>query len=213
MELGLVVFFPPLLTLLGVRLAFTEAFLELLYKGVNLPPDPMPYELRLSVAKLGLRSVLSEEGMREFKNSGLFNYREVKHMEDVKNLLKVSFGLLYVGLPAWLLGLAVLKDLRRVGRVLFLGGLLLELLVVLVIFLSLTSYQWLFEAFHNLFFDPYSWRFREEDMLLRVYPMDLWYKATLYTALMVFVFGAVFQAVGFLLWKSGAKSVEGTHPR
>ncbi|WP_213032484.1 hypothetical protein, partial [Acinetobacter baumannii] len=73
MSLLLIVLFPILLTLLVVRLAFTDLFVEFLYKRVDLPPDPMPYELRLSIAKLGLRSVLSDSGMEEFKSSGLFN--------------------------------------------------------------------------------------------------------------------------------------------
>jgi len=86
----LIFLFPVLLTLLCVRLSFTEAFVDFLYPRVVLPPDPMPYEQRLNIAKLGLRSVLSDKGMEDFKNSGLFNYREIKHMEDVKRLRKIS---------------------------------------------------------------------------------------------------------------------------
>lgn len=88
------------------------------------------------------------------------------------------------------------------GKVLFFGALLLELFALFVFFVSLTNYEWLFVAFHNLFFDPYSWRFRDEDMLLRVYPMDFWYKATIYTTLMVFSINLVFQIIGLFLWKS-----------
>lgn len=193
--------FPLFLTLLWVRLAFTETFVEFLYHRVNLPPDPMPYELRLSIAKMGLRSVTSDAGMEEFRNSGLFNQREIKHMEDVKELLDFFFLILYVGLPLWFLGLFSLRSSKSVGKVLFFGSLLLEIFVLFVVFFSLTNYEWLFEAFHNLFFDPYSWRFREEDMLLRVYPMDFWYKATLYTALGVFSLNLFLQSIGLLLWR------------
>lgn len=192
---------PFFLTLLGVRLAFTETFLEFLYPRVDLPLDPMPYELRLSIAKMGLRSVTSDAGMEEFRNSGLFNPREIKHMEDVKGLLDFFFLILYVGLPLWFLGLFSLRNRKNVGKVLFFGSLLLEILVLSVVFFSLTNYEWLFEAFHNLFFDPYSWRFREEDMLLRVYPMDFWYKATLYTAVGVFSLNLLLQSIGLLLWR------------
>ncbi|MDW8434340.1 MAG: TIGR01906 family membrane protein [Aquificaceae bacterium] len=195
---------PVLLTLFVVRLAFTEPFLEFLYSKVDLPPDPMPYQLRLSIAKLGLESVLSDKGMENFKNSGLFNPREVKHMEDVKKLLDILFTLLYVGLPLWFWGLVFLKNYKDIGRVLFFGSLMLEVFVLFVLFLSLTNYDWLFEAFHNLVFDPYSWRFREGDMLLRVYPMDLWYKATIYSALAVFSINLLLQFMGFFMWrKSG----------
>lgn len=63
----------------------------------------MGYEERLSIAKLGLRSVLSDEGMQEFINSGLFREKEIKHMQDVKDLLSVVFKVLYLGGPIWLI--------------------------------------------------------------------------------------------------------------
>ncbi len=200
-SLLLIVLFPILLTLLVVRLAFTDLFVEFLYKRVDLPPDPMPYELRLSIAKLGLRSVLSDSGMEEFKSSGLFNEREIKHMKDVKRLLSFFFGFLYIALPIWLLGFFSLKSIKDMGKVLFFGGFLLEVFVLFVLIASAVNYDWLFTAFHNLFFDPYSWRFRDEDMLLRVYPMDFWFKATLYTALGVFLVNLFLQTLGFILWR------------
>lgn len=200
----LVISFPVLLTLFVVRLAFTETFLEFLYPRVTLPPDPMPYELRLSIAKLGLSSVLSDRGMEEFIRSGLFNYREIKHMEDVKNLLEVLFTFLYFGLPLWFAGILSLRRSKDVGKVIFFGSLLLELFVLFVIVSSITSYEWLFVAFHNVFFDPYSWRFSDEDMLLRVYPMDLWFKATIFTAGGVFLLNIFLQLIGFILWRKGS---------
>jgi hypothetical protein len=64
-------FFPFLLVFLCVRLAFTEFFVELNYRFGDLPPDRwgMGYEERLSIAKLGLRSVLSDEG-----NAGVYQF-------------------------------------------------------------------------------------------------------------------------------------------
>lgn len=204
LKVFLVAFFPFLITLLVVRLAFTETFVEFLYTRVELPPDPMPYELRLSIAKMGLRSVVSDEGMQEFKSSGLFNHREIKHMEDVKDLLSFFFNFLYVGLFLWFVGFFNLRNKKDMGKVLFFGSLLLEAFVIFVLIASAISYDWLFESFHNLFFDPYSWRFRDEDMLLRVYPMDFWFKATLYTAFGVFSLNLALQLVGFTLWRKSS---------
>lgn len=197
----LILFYPLLLTLLTARLAFTEKFVEFLYARVDLPPDPMPYELRLSIAKMGLRAVLSEKGMEEFKSSGLFNEREVRHMKDVKKLLDVFFGLLYLGLPLWIVGLLSLKRAKDMGKVLLFGAMVFEAFVIFVVVASVLNYEWLFEAFHNLFFDPYSWRFRDEDMLIRVYPMDFWFKATIYSALVAFCINLTLQAFGLYLWK------------
>ena len=38
-----------------------------------------------------------------------------------------------------------------------------EVFVLFVLIASAVNYDWLFTAFHNLFFDPYSWRFRDEE--------------------------------------------------
>ncbi|MEM1642715.1 MAG: DUF1461 domain-containing protein, partial [Desulfurococcaceae archaeon] len=120
---------------------------------------------------------------------------------DVKRLLSFFFGFLYITLPIWLLGFFSLKNRKDMGKVLFFGGFLLKVFVLFVLIASAVNYDWLFTAFHDLFFDPYSWRFRDEDMLLRVYPMDFWFKATLYTALGVFLVNLFLQTLGFILWR------------
>jgi integral membrane protein (TIGR01906 family) len=197
-------FFPFLLVFLCVRLAFTEFFVELIYRFGNLPPDQwgMSYKERLSIAKLGLRSVLSDEGMQEFIKSGLFREKEIKHMQDVKKLLSVIFKALYIGGPLWLILFFSLKDKRKAGLTLFLGATFTEILVIFVLIFSFLNYDLLFEAFHNLFFDPYSWRFLDQDMLLRVYPMEFWYNATLWVSIFALILNSFFQTLGFILWRS-----------
>jgi len=196
-------FFPFLLIFLCVRLAFTEFFVELNYRFGNLPPDRwgMDQERRLEIAKLGLRSVLSDKGMEEFISSGLFREKEIKHMQDVKRLLSVIFKVLYFGLPLWLFLFFSLRDKKKMGLVLFSGALLTEILVIFVLVFSLLNYDLLFEVFHNFFFDPYSWRFFDQDMLLRVYPMKFWYNATLWVGVFSLLLNSSFQALGLILWK------------
>ncbi|WP_029551419.1 TIGR01906 family membrane protein [Thermocrinis jamiesonii] len=196
-------FFPFLLIFLCVRLAFTEFFVELNYRFGNLPPDRwgMDQERRLEIAKLGLRSVLSDKGMEEFISSGLFREKEIKHMQDVKRLLSVIFKVLYFGLPLWLFLFFSLRDKKKMGLVLFSGALLTEILVIFVLVFSLLNYDLLFEVFHNFFFDPHSWRFFDQDMLLRVYPMKFWYNATLWVCVFSLLLNSSFQALGLILWK------------
>jgi len=178
-----VLVFPFVAVGLSVRLAFTETAVELLYRG--LPPDRwgMKEEKRLELAKLGLKAVLSEEGMREFKEARLgrrkaFREKEVRHMEDVARLLEVFFpAVFFLGL-LWLFGVSYLRD----RKVLFWSGLWSLLLLSLIALLVFVNYEKAFELFHLLLFDPYSWRFRDEDTLLRVYPMEFWFKATLLVA-------------------------------
>jgi len=196
-------FFPFLLIFLCVRLAFTEFFVELNYRFGNLPPDRwgMDQERRLEIAKLGLRSVLSDKGMEEFISSGLFREKEIKHMQDVKRLLSVIFKVLYFGLPLWLFLFFSLRDIKRMGLTLFFGSTFGEALAVFVVVFSVMNYELVFEAFHDLFFEPGSWRFLDQDMLLRVYPMEFWYNATIWVSLLAVVLNALLQALGFILWK------------
>jgi len=123
-------------------------------------------------------------------------------MQDVKDLLSVVFKALYLGGPLWLILFFSLKDKRKMGLTLLFGATLTEIFVIFVLIFSLLNYELLFEAFHNLFFDPYSWRFLDQDMLLRVYPMKFWYNATLWVSVLAFVLNSLFQALGFILWRS-----------
>ncbi|MGC8852894.1 MAG: TIGR01906 family membrane protein [Hydrogenobacter sp.] len=194
---------PLLLVLLSVRLAFTEFFVRWEYAKKDFPEDKwgLRKEVRLKIAILGLKAVLSDEGMKEFKASGFFGEREIKHMEDVKRLLSVLFPTLYVLGILWLFITLSLGSKRQIGQVLIISGTLTEALVLIVLLISLINYDWLFTTFHNYVFDPYSWRFRDDDMLLRVYPMKFWFDATIFVGILTFILSSLLQGIGFLLVK------------
>ncbi|WP_457601320.1 TIGR01906 family membrane protein [Hydrogenivirga sp.] len=170
------------------RLAFNEWFIEWEYAKADFPKDRygMEDKERKRLAKLGLRAVLSDEGMEEFKRARLpdgriaFNHREVKHMGDVKNFLSLFFPLLYLSLFLSFLALLYLRDFKLIGRTLVASSVFSLSLTTAVAVLSVTNYELAFELFHNYVFDPYSWRFRYTDTLLRIYPMKFWYDGTLF---------------------------------
>ncbi len=194
---------PAVLILLSVRLAFTEFFVRWEYAKKDFPEDKwgLRKEVRLKIAILGLKAVLSDEGMKEFKASGFFGEREIRHMEDVKRLLSVLFPTLYVLGILWLFITLSLGSKRQIGQVLIISGTLTETLVLIVLLISLINYDWLFTTFHNYVFDPYSWRFRDDDMLLRVYPMKFWFDATIFVGILTFILSSLLQGIGFLLVK------------
>lgn len=200
----LILLFPALVLLLSVRAGFTEAFVEWEYSKKDFPKDRWGLDdsIRLEIAKLGLRAVLSDKGMEDFKASGYFNPKEIKHMEDVKRILSVLFPTLYILAPLWFLLLLSLKNSRSIGWTLVLSGTFAEFLSILLLIISLTDYSWFFATFHNYMFDPYSWRFRYEDMLLRVYPMKFWFDATVFVFIFTFVISSLSQLFGFALLKS-----------
>ncbi len=173
---------------LSTRVAFMEWFIEWEYSKEDFPKDRygLDDEYRKYLAKLGLRAVLSDEGMEEFKRATLpdgrlaFNRREVKHMEDVKNLLEVAFPAVYASALLWVLSLFVLRKPRLVGNALVAGSFFSLLLAGGIGLFSYLNYDLAFELFHNYVFDPYSWRFRYTDTLLRIYPMKFWKDGTFF---------------------------------
>ncbi len=172
------------------RIAFNEWFIDWEYSKRDFPKDRyrLPDDYRKKLAKLGLRAVLSEEAMEEFKRAKLpngrpaFNPREIKHMEDVKNFLDVFFPVVYLSTLLWALALVFTGSLRNAGKALVSGSVFSLILTTAVAVFSVMNYKLAFEIFHNLLFDPYSWKFRPWDTLIRIYPLKFWYDATMLVA-------------------------------
>ena len=190
-----------------VRIAFNEWFVEWEYSKKDFPRDRygMQYQERISLAKLGLRAVLSDEAMEEFKRAKLpngrpaFNPREIKHMEDVKKILSIFFPLVYGSVFLWITALVLTGSLRNVGKALVMGSVFSLLLTTAVAVFSKTNYKLAFELFHNLLFDPYSWKFRPWDTLIRIYPLKFWYDATMLVAVLALGLCLLSLSVGLFL--------------
>ncbi len=173
---------------LPTRVAFNDWFIDWEYSKADFPKDRygLPDDHRKYLAKLGLRAVLSDEGMEEFKRARLpdgrlaFNHREIKHMEDVKNLLSVFFPLVYGATILSALALIYLRDIKLIGKALISASLFSFALAVASAIFSFINYDLAFELFHNYVFDPYSWRFSYRDTLLRIYPMKFWFDGTVF---------------------------------
>ena len=190
-----------------LRTAFSEWFIDWEYSKPDFPEDPygMDREYRKYLAKLGLRAVLSDEGMAEFRKAKLpdgrraFNPREIKHMEDVKELLSVVFPIIYLSVPLFLGSLLFTRSLATIGKVLIFGSLITLILMAAVLTFSVINYDLAFEMFHNYLFDPYSWRFQPTDTLLRIYPMKFWYDGTILVILSSIAFSLISITLGSVL--------------
>jgi len=190
-----------------VRIAFSEWFVEWEYSRTDFPPDTygLDNESRKHLALLGLRAVLSEEGMEEFRKAKLpdgrraFREKEIRHMEDVKRVLDVFFPLLYALLFLHLFLHLLLRDRIFTGWILLLSSLFSLILVAGAGTFALIDYDLAFEVFHDLFFDPDSWRFRYTDTLLRIYPMKFWFDGTVFVTVGAILLGAVSSGAGLLL--------------
>ena len=176
---------PVALTFLGLRLLLSNAFLEIEYRLPGFPEDTYGFTLedRLQWSKIALEYLLNDAellylgGLTFPDGSPLYNQRELRHMLDVKNLLRT---IMWTGYGVWLavLGLGLwaqwgdwwldyLRGLR-------LGGWLTGGLVVAIAAFAVLSFLQFFTLFHTLFFEGDSWLFLYSDTLIRLFPVRFW---------------------------------------
>ncbi|MEZ0396385.1 MAG: TIGR01906 family membrane protein [Anaerolineales bacterium] len=179
---------PPALVFLALRLLLTPVFLQIEYRLPGFPPDAygFTFEERLHYARLSLEYLLNDAditflGDLEFPSGEkVFNARELRHMADVKNVVRPA---LWVGYGAWLtlIGLGIWA--RRGGwwatyrTALRRGGWATVGLVVLIGLGAAISFSEFFVIFHALFFEGDSWLFLYSDTLIRLFPMRFWQDA------------------------------------
>ena len=131
----------------------------------------------------------------------LFNDREVAHMKDVKQLVRgvyvlASASAVYLATMA-VIGFALhrgrfVADLAK--RLAWGGGLTLVLLIVFGL-VALVGFDSVFLKFHQLSFANDFWRLDPRtDYLVRIFPQDFWFDATLWVAVRA-IFGALILTV------------------
>jgi len=199
------IFTPVVLTLTAVRLLMTPVFLQIEYNLPGFPADTYGFtkQERLYWSGIALEYLLNDAGIEFLANlrfedgTAVYNQRELRHMVDVKNVvraaLQVWYGLLVLFLAsamfAWKSGrwLDFRRALQRGGlwTLILLGGILLFVLIGFGIF---------FVAFHNVFFEPGTWTFLWSDTLIRLFPERFWRDTFLFV-------GGLAMLGGLFLWK------------
>ncbi len=176
---------PAALTLTAVRLMMTPLFLQFEYNLPGFPADLYGFtkQDRLYWSRNALDYLLNSKGIDFLKNqqfedgSLVYNQRELHHMLDVKNAIRVVLfvwyislaGLVLIGVWAWRAGWV--KEYRNsLAR----GGWLTVLLLVAILVLVLFAFGYFFVAFHNVFFQPGTWMFEYTDTLIRLFPERFW---------------------------------------
>jgi integral membrane protein (TIGR01906 family) len=201
---GLVTLSIPLMLIVGViRLLLTPAFVRFEYQLPHFPPDQYGFSAdeRLAYAQLSRRYLVTDAGidvledLRFEDGSALFNPRELRHMKDVKGVVRGAFLAGYISTFVFLFGViwAWVSDQRgRFKRSVFRGGWVTVLFLCAVLLLSVVGFQALFVIFHKVFFEGETWIFRYSDTLIRLFPMRFWRDAFL-------VFGVLTAGSGCLV--------------
>lgn len=222
---------PVALVLTAVRLLITPLFLQIEYNTPAFPQDPYGFtkEDRLYWANLALDYLLNDEGISFLADlrfpegvtvpaescifmddcTRVYNDRELRHMEDVKAVVGVALWVWYgsliglVGMAVWSwLGNWVPDYRRGLKR----GGWLTVILIGVILLLVLISFGILFVAFHNVFFEPGTWRFYFSDTLIRLFPERFWRDTFLAIGLLA---GGAGFAIGILLRERSPRKNEG----
>ncbi len=205
LRIGLIVALPFVLVLSNVRLVLHPWFPAFEYGRSGFPPDG--YGLTTSERKLHagravnylLRDVgigfLSEQRFAD--GSLLYNERELRHMQDVK---EVVVGVLWIWRTAAILvllagGVLACQPATRpllwtgVGA----GAAIVVLLLAVILVYVLLNFNSFFTNFHQVFFERGSWMFSYSDTLIRLFPLRFWSDV-------VMIIGGASLLEGLLLW-------------
>lgn len=191
---------PFLLVAASVRLLLSHEFLRLEYQRPGFPADPYGFSTQDRIEygilaidflfQAGDSSALAAQRIPRQKcwqpaddaeDCRLFNANELRHLEDVRQIVTFIFALAAIGgivvatvaYAAWSRP-GFPPELRRgfrAGAGVTLAG-ILALAVVAV-----AAWDSAFDRFHELFFAAGTWRFPYSDSLIRLYPEQLFVDA------------------------------------
>ncbi len=176
---------PVALVLSAMRLVMVPQFLHFEYGAPGFPPDMYGFSIeeRIYWAEIALDYLLNDEDISflsqlKFQDGrAVYNARELHHMEDVKNVVRLALSVWYVSLTFLVVTalLALLGNKVEAYRLaLIRGGWLTALLLGSIILFVLLSFNIFFVAFHNVFFEPGTWMFDYSDTLIRLFPERFW---------------------------------------
>lgn len=161
-------------------------FAHFQYALPGFPDDPfgLAGADRSSLASTGIRSIwpvgpgtdlLVDARLPD--GSAAFGPVEIRHMEDVRGLVRACFALWLLSLLAG--GAAILR-LRSTGRAeavtrsLKAGAAVTVAAMAVVGLAMLVAFDAVFDGFHEVFFEPGTWQFSDDETLRRLYPDAFW---------------------------------------
>jgi integral membrane protein (TIGR01906 family) len=170
------------------------------YRLPGFPDDSygFTFDERLHWANISKQYVLNRDDINfladQKLNDGtpLYNQRELRHMYDVKVVLRGAILFLY-GSVLFILTCGYWS--RRTDRwqdfklAISRGGwLTVGLIFFILVYLAL-NFNALFTNFHKIFFEGDSWLFKYSDTLIRLFPIRFWRDAFIWIGAMALLAG------------------------
>ncbi len=203
----LIILLIPIFIISGTaRLLATDPYLAFEYGKTSFPPDSFGYtqQERFELASSNIhyvRAHLPGDALATQTLSGapVYNQREVIHMVDVRAVFQAVFRVWQVTLILiLLLGFILRRSGERttLASAIQSGGLLTSGIILSIALLAIFAWQFWFEMFHLFFFDPGSWLFSYSDTLIRLFPVEFWFDATLTISVLSLAGGLLFALIG-----------------
>ena len=124
----------------------------------------------------------------------LFNSKEIAHMKDVKNLVRAVYILALVSV-IYLSSMTLFGFIKQgrlftlaIAKRLAIGGGLTMAMLILFSLVAVIGFDSLFIKFHEISFANDFWRLNPRtDYLVRIFPNNFWFDATVWVALRAIV--------------------------
>lgn len=180
---------PFLIALVSIRLVMSPLFLQIEYPRPDFPEDDFGFTTqdRLNYAPYALNYLLNGSdisylGDLQFPDgTAMFNARELQHMRDVKVVTQTAYlagfiGIILAGVSAFYLWRAARPALPTA---IIRGGVFTIGIIAAIVLVAVINWDFFFTGFHTLFFASGTWRFEYSDTLIRLFPEQFWFDASL----------------------------------
>ncbi|MBN1264093.1 MAG: TIGR01906 family membrane protein [Anaerolineales bacterium] len=209
----MIVIVPFLLILLAVRLILaTASFLvSLEYERAIFPEDPYGFstEDRIYWSMVDIEYLIDNSLTIDYFDNytlatgePMHNERELRHMEDVKNLSEGFWMTGRVLLIIFIIMSALLWNLEspsEFGRVLRGGARATFLLMLAVLLAVILGFGDFFVGFHRIFFEGDTWLFKYSDTFIRLYPELFWQDLFILLAMLTALSAGILEFSGWKL--------------
>jgi len=212
---------PILLTVFSIRLVMSYQFFQFEYLRPDFPVDTYGFttEDRLTYSPYAVDYLFNSEDINflgdlrlpldkcwqpspDATDCPMYQDEALNHMVDVKVVTQMTFtiaGLLSL-ITLGILGIGYRYQHYRlpIQRGLTYGSVLTISLIITIATLALTAWDFFFDTFHEIFFEAGTWRFAFSDTLIRLYPEQFWFDASITVGILATIGAVIILA---LMWQ------------
>jgi integral membrane protein (TIGR01906 family) len=203
----LIALIPVILILGSARLLATDSYLAFEYGKASFPADPYGFtpQQRFILASTNIHYVRAhlpddELSKQTLNGVAVYNEREVTHMADVQAVFQIILRIWQAAfILLLLLGVVFVQNGKReaFASAIQWGGLVTAGMIFAITLLAIFAWQTWFDLFHRFLFVPGSWLFSYTDTLIRLFPIQFWFDATLTISVLAFVGGILLALIGW----------------